>query len=44
VIVRFPEDRPALVGRTMAEFHRLVSEEMGLERYVSIWIDFLSRR
>jgi hypothetical protein len=44
VIVRFPEDRPALVGGTMMEFQRLVSEEIGLDRFMSIWIDFLSRR
>jgi len=43
VIVRFPKDRVQLVGSTMMDLHRLVSEEIGMEWYMSIWIDFLSR-
>jgi hypothetical protein len=44
VVVRFPKDRVELVGRTMKDFHRLVSEDLGMEQYMSIWIDILSRR
>ena len=43
VVVRFPKDQAQLVGSTMMELHRLVSEEIGMEQYMSIWIDFLSR-
>jgi hypothetical protein len=43
VVVRFPKDRVELVGRTMIDFHRLISEELGMKQYMSIWIDFLSR-
>jgi len=43
VIVHFPADRPEFIGRTMGDFHQLVSEEIGMEQYMSIWIDFLSR-
>jgi hypothetical protein len=43
VVVRFPKGRAQLVGRTMMDLHRLVSEEIGMEQYMSIWIDFLSR-
>ena len=43
VNVYFPRDRPGLVGRTMMDFHRLVSEEIGMEEYMSIWIDLMSR-
>lgn len=44
VIVRFPPDRAEFIGSTMGEFHRLVSQDLGMEQYMSIWIDFLSRR
>jgi hypothetical protein len=44
VVVRFPKDRAELVGGTMIDFHRLLSEELGMDEYMSIWIDFLSRR
>jgi hypothetical protein len=43
VVVRFPKGRAELVGGTMMDFHRLVSEGIGMEEYMSIWIDFLSR-
>lgn len=39
VNVLFPRDRPGLVGRTMMDFHRIVSEELGMDEYMSIWID-----
>lgn len=44
VIVRFAPDQPEGIGRTIMEFHRLVSDALGMEQYMSIWIDFLSRR
>src|SRR3954465_14766393 len=43
VIVRFSRNQPELVGTTMMDFPRLVSEELGMEQYMSIWIDILSR-
>lgn len=44
VIVRFSPDHRENLGKRMLEFHRLVSEALGMEVYMSIWIDFLSRR
>ena len=44
VIVRFPKDRPQLVGSTMTEFYRLIADVIGMEQFMSIWIDYFSRR
>lgn len=44
VIVRFSPDHPESLGRRMLELQRHVSKELGMEQYMSIWIDFLSRR
>jgi hypothetical protein len=44
VIVKFPPDRAEYVGSTMFQFHRLVSREIGMDEYMSIWIDFMTRR
>jgi hypothetical protein len=43
VVVHFPADRPELVGSTMTEFYRLVAAAIGMEEFMSIWIDYLSR-
>ena len=43
VIVRFPKDRVEVVGSTMTEFYRLLADMIGMEQFMSIWIDYLSR-
>src|SRR3982751_1477107 len=43
-LVLFPSDQVELVGTTMGEFYNLVEEQIGVERFMSIWIDFGSRR
>jgi len=43
VIVRFPKDRPELVGSTMTEFYRLIASAIGMDQFMSIWIDYLAQ-
>lgn len=42
-LVRFPRGRAAQVGETTLEFYRAIEERIGTERFMSIWIDFLSK-
>ena len=43
VLVRVPEDQWQHVTRTTSELYSLVEEAVGLEQFMSIWIDFASR-
>jgi hypothetical protein len=43
VVVRFPRDRPELIGRTTSDFYGLIEDAIGMEEFMSIWIDFISR-
>jgi hypothetical protein len=43
VLVRFPGDRAELVGTTMTEFYRTLEAAIGMEQFMSIWIEYLSR-
>jgi len=43
-LVRFPADRAVHVGNTTVEFYEEIERWIGVEAFMSIWIDFLSRR
>jgi hypothetical protein len=43
VMVRYPADRLDLTVRTTGEFYRFVEDRIGVERFMSIWIDFLPK-
>ncbi|HSU13441.1 hypothetical protein [Longimicrobium sp.] len=42
-LVRFPRERAELVGSTTLEFYCEVERCIGVEAFMSIWIDFLSK-
>ena len=42
-LVLFPEGRTIHVGHTMHEFYRAVEACIGVDAFMSIWIDFLSK-
>jgi hypothetical protein len=42
-LVRFPRGRAEQVGESTIEFYRAIEERIGVERFMSIWIDFLSK-
>ena len=39
-LVLFPRGRSNLVADTTGDFYRAVEERLGVERFMSIWIDF----
>jgi hypothetical protein len=43
VRVRYPRHQVKLTARTMGDFYHLVEEQIGVEQFMSIWIDFLSK-
>jgi hypothetical protein len=42
-LVRFPADRAEWVGHTMDGFYDAIEDVIGVEQFMSIWIDFLSK-
>ena len=42
-VVLFPPEKAEYVGETTGEFYDLVEDEIGAERFMSIWIDFLTK-
>jgi hypothetical protein len=42
-LVMFPAERAVDVGHTIAGFYAAVEEMIGVEAFMSIWIDFLSK-
>jgi hypothetical protein len=42
-LVLFPRERAVHVGTTTIEFYGEIEERIGVEAFMSIWIDFLSR-
>ena len=43
-LVRFPRERAVHVGNTTFEFYCEIEDRIGVEAFMSIWIDFLSKR
>jgi hypothetical protein len=43
VMVRYPRHRVKLTAKTMGDFYRLVEEQIGVEQFMSIWIDYLPK-
>jgi len=43
VMVRYPRDGVELSVRTMGDFYRLVEEQIGVEQFMSIWIDYFPK-
>jgi hypothetical protein len=43
VIVRVPAGRSDLVGDSVMEFYGIVAAELGMEPFMSIWIDILTK-
>ncbi|HSU13437.1 hypothetical protein [Longimicrobium sp.] len=43
-LVLFPSGQVDLLAATTDAFYRLVEEQIGAERFMSIWIDFGSKR
>ena len=44
VIALVPADRADRVGSTVMAFNSLVAEEIGMEPFMSIWVDILPKR
>jgi len=44
VMVRYPRDRVQLSAQTMGDFYRLVEEQIGVEQFMSIWIDYFPKK
>ena len=42
-LILFSEEQVELLVRTTTEFYRLIEERIGIEQFMSIWIDFGSR-
>jgi hypothetical protein len=42
-MVRYPRHRVKLTAKTMGDFYRLVEEQIGVEQFMSIWIDYLPK-
>ena len=42
-LILFSEEQIDLLVRTTSEFYQLVEEAIGVEQFMSIWIDFGSR-
>jgi len=43
VIAWVPADRPDLIGDTTLAFYAIVAAELGMEAFMSIWIDILTK-
>jgi hypothetical protein len=43
VMIRYPADRVDLTVRSTGDLYRLVEKEIGVEQFMSIWIDFLPK-
>ena len=43
VMVRVPKARWKLVSETTSDFYSIVEDAIGMESFMSIWIDFASR-
>ena len=43
VMVRYPREGVELTARTMGDFYRVVEERIGVEQFMSIWIDFFPK-
>jgi hypothetical protein len=43
-LVLFSAEQAELVGKTMSDFYRVIEAQIGVEQFMSIWIDFGSRR
>ena len=43
-LVLFPPELAELVGNTTIEFYGEVEDRIGVDAFMSIWIDFLSKR
>ena len=43
VIASVPADRPELIGDTIMAFYGIVAAELGMEQFMSIWIDILTK-
>jgi hypothetical protein len=44
VRVRYLRDRVELSAQTMGDFYRLVEERIGVEQFMSIWIDYFPKK
>jgi hypothetical protein len=43
VMVRYPRNGVELSVQTMGDFYRLVEEQIGVEQFMSIWIDYFPK-
>jgi hypothetical protein len=43
VMVRYRRHQVKLTAQTMGDFYHLVEEQIGVEQFMSIWIDYLPR-
>ncbi|MFL5540810.1 MAG: hypothetical protein ACJ8J0_17595 [Longimicrobiaceae bacterium] len=44
VAVRYPRDQVELTAQTMGDFYHLVEEQLGVEQFMSIWIDYFPKK
>ena len=44
VMIRYPREHVSLTAKTMGALYRRVEEQLGVEQFMSIWIDFFPKR